>query len=148
MLGLMALFTGCRWGELLAPLADVLPKDRIGLIFRDAQGNDLNSRQLSDLWHDFCDGAGLYTTEQALAAAKCRGVSRCIYPYTLHWMRHTFATICYDAGVDVKSAASMLGHANEQTTMEIYTHLTKSWEQASVEKLDAYLSQQKERAAG
>lgn len=84
----------------------------------------------------------------ALAAAKCRGVSRCIYPYTLHWMRHTFATICYDAGVDVKSAASMLGHANEQTTMEIYTHLTKSWEQASVEKLDAYLSQQKERAAG
>lgn len=42
----------------------------------------------------------------------------------------------------------MLGHANEQTTMEIYTHLTKSWEQASVEKLDAYLSQQKERAAG
>ncbi len=78
MLGLMALFTGCRWGELLAPLADVLPKDRIGLIFRDAQGNDLNSRQLSDLWHDFCDGAGLYTTEQADGGPGGCKVPRCI----------------------------------------------------------------------
>ena len=192
MLGMMALFTGCRRGELLAlrwedidrkagtitiskkisyatnkpvledhtktaagmrtipllaPLEDALPKDRIGLIFHDDKGNYLNSRQLLDLWHDFCDGTGLYTTEPAGGDPDGCKVPRRVYPYTLHWMRHTFATICYDAGVDVKSAASMLGHANEQTTMEIYTHLTKSREQASAEKLDAYLSQQKERAA-
>ena len=192
MLGMMALFTGCRRGELLAlrwedidrkagtitinkkisytsgkpvledhtktaagmrtipllaPLADALHKDRIGLIFHDRNGNYLNSRQLSSLWRDFCDGLGLYTSEPADGGHGGCKVPRRLYPYTLHWMRHTFATICYDAGVDVKSAASMLGHANDQTTMEIYTHLTKSREQASAEKLDAYLSQQKERAA-
>ena len=30
----------------------------------------------------------------------------------------------YDAGVDIKSAMLWMGHADQQTTMRIYTHLS------------------------
>lgn len=192
MLGMLAMFTGCRRGELmalrwedidrkagaitvnkkvsyatnhpvledhtktaagmrriplLAPLADALPKDRIGLIFHRDDGGYLNASDIETLWKVFCDGVGLYTTEKVGRGAGAQQMASRRYPYTLHWMRHTFATICYDAGVDVKSAAFILGHASQQTTMDIYTHLTKQREQASAEKLDAYLTREKERAA-
>lgn len=31
----------------------------------------------------------------------------------------------YDAGVDVKSAQYFMGHSNLETTLKIYTHLSK-----------------------
>lgn len=41
-----------------------------------------------------------------------------------HDLRHSFCTMLYDAGVDIKSAMLWMGHASQKTTMEIYTHLT------------------------
>ena len=103
MLGMMALFTGCRRGELLAlewsdidrkagtitiskkisyatgrpvledhtktaagmrtipllkPLADALPKDRIGRVFHRDDGGYLLPNDLERLWRAFCDGVG------------------------------------------------------------------------------------------
>ena len=43
-----------------------------------------------------------------------------IKPFTAHQLRHTYATMLYDAGVDVKTAQKLLGHADLQVTMRIY----------------------------
>lgn len=45
-----------------------------------------------------------------------------------HDLRHTFATMLYDAGVDVKSAQYYLGHKDISTTMNLYTHLSEERE--------------------
>jgi len=58
---------------------------------------------------------------------------------TPHMLRHTYATLLYDAGVDVKSAQRFLGHADLETTLRIYTHLSEQREQKSVEALNAHL---------
>ena len=42
---------------------------------------------------------------------------------TPHQLRHAYATTLYDAGIDIKTAQYLLGHANIQTTMDIYTNL-------------------------
>ena len=42
---------------------------------------------------------------------------------TLHTFRHTFISVLYDLGVDVKRIQSFAGHANIDITMNIYTHL-------------------------
>ena len=42
---------------------------------------------------------------------------------TAHILRHNFATKLYYGGVDVKTAQKLLGHANIQITLDIYTHL-------------------------
>ena len=59
---------------------------------------------------------------------------------TAHCLRHTYATILYEAGVDVLSAQHLMGHADSQTTMQIYTHLREQQQAASIAKLNAYLS--------
>ena len=41
-----------------------------------------------------------------------------------HDLRHSFCTMLYDCGVDIKSAMLWMGHANETMTMRIYTHLS------------------------
>lgn len=44
--------------------------------------------------------------------------------FTPHYLRHTYATILYLQGVDVVTAKQYLGHADVQTTINIYTDLT------------------------
>lgn len=48
---------------------------------------------------------------------------------TPHCLRHTFATRILDAGIGVKDAQYLMGHANSQTTLNVYAH--KSCESAA-----------------
>lgn len=62
---------------------------------------------------------------------------------TAHWLRHTFATLLYLAGVDVLTARDQLGHSDIKTTLEIYTHLDKIYKRHSMDKLSRYISGEK-----
>ena len=56
-----------------------------------------------------------------------------------HSIRHTYATVLYESGIDPKSAQKLLGHASFQTTMDIYTHLSDQHLQEATEKLINHL---------
>ncbi len=58
---------------------------------------------------------------------------------TPHWLRHTFITMMYLAGVDVLTAKEQAGHADIQTTMSIYTHLDEQYKVKQINKLNSYL---------
>ena len=55
-----------------------------------------------------------------------------------HDMRHTFASMLYDAGVDVKTAQKVLGHATPEITMGIYTHLSEMRQSISIDRMTAF----------
>ena len=57
---------------------------------------------------------------------------------TSHVFRHNYTTMLYYAGVGIKEAQALLGHADSRTTMDIYTHLAQSQE-ASRNKIQEYL---------
>lgn len=59
--------------------------------------------------------------------------------FTWHCLRHTYATILYDAEVDVLTAQKLLGHADVKTTLAIYTHLSKEKEAQNIDKLNRFL---------
>lgn len=59
---------------------------------------------------------------------------------TAHCLRHTYATILYEAGIDVLSAKAYMGHSDFSTTMKIYTHLREEKEKNNISKLDSFLS--------
>lgn len=52
-----------------------------------------------------------------------------------HVLRHTFATRCIEAGVDVKSLSEMLGHANVGITLNTYVHSSMDLKRSQLEKL-------------
>ncbi len=60
---------------------------------------------------------------------------------TAHMLRHTYATMLFDAGVDVKSAQRFLGHEDIEVTLSIYTHLTKFKEDQAVNALNEHLDE-------
>ena len=52
-----------------------------------------------------------------------------------HALRHTFATRCIEAGVDVKTLSELLGHADVKTTLNRYVHSSLELKQNSVDRL-------------
>lgn len=54
-------------------------------------------------------------------------------------LRHTYATTLYRAGVDLRTAQQLLGHATIQMTAEIYTHLEAEDSLKAVHRIDEYL---------
>lgn len=56
--------------------------------------------------------------------------------WDFHSMRHTHATILLEAGVNPKEVQHRLGHKDIQTTLNIYTHLTKKMEDEAVDVLN------------
>lgn len=61
--------------------------------------------------------------------------------FTAHWLRHTYITMLYQAGVDVLTAKEQAGHADISTTLSIYTHLDRSFKRREMGKLDAYIAE-------
>ncbi len=53
-----------------------------------------------------------------------------------HTFRHTFATRWIENGGSPKALQKVLGHATLQMTMDLYVHVTDSFEQSEMEKLE------------
>ena len=51
----------------------------------------------------------------------------------LHDLRHTWASLALDAGVDVKVVSSRLGHASTLITMDLYQHVSPATDGAAAE---------------
>lgn len=52
-----------------------------------------------------------------------------------HTFRHTFATRCFENGVDAKVVQNYLGHASLKMTMDLYTHVTDDKATIDIEKI-------------
>lgn len=56
-----------------------------------------------------------------------------------HCLRHTFATKCIRAGVDIKTLSELLGHSSVQITLDRYVHSDLEIKRIQIEKLSAEL---------
>lgn len=59
---------------------------------------------------------------------------------TPHQLRHAYATLLYESGVDEKTAQKLLGHSDIATTLNIYTHIREQKLQLSREVFSNFLN--------
>ncbi len=70
-------------------------------------------------------------TVQHIVETNVRKIGLDPHKYTTHKLRHTAATLMYQAGVDIRSLQEILGHEQLSTT-EIYTHINSEQLKAAV----------------
>lgn len=62
-----------------------------------------------------------------------------IETFSMHILRHTFATRCIEAGMKPKTLQSILGHSSIGTTMDLYVHVTGEEKAKEVESIEGML---------
>lgn len=123
---------GRRDIPLLPPLAAALPKNRVGLIFPGEDGGFMRASEITKNWRAYCRDVGLNEIQRTDDGKLVE-----TFPITPHCFRHSFATICYEAGLDPRQAAQILGDTPE-VLEGVYTHLREGRRQTAAEKLAAH----------
>lgn len=92
-------------------------------------------------WLHYCKDMEFVTDEPETRTSK-QGKVYVVHNYkpslTAHDLRHGYATMLFEAEVDVYTAKTLMGHADIETTMAIYTHLRNRKKSESIEKLKEY----------
>lgn len=100
---------GVRDIPLTAELSALINRagSRSGTLWRNSRGEEIDYRRALDCWHKLQKRAGF------------------VRSYGLHALRHTFATILYNRGADIKTLSALLGHSKVSVTYDIYCHVTR-----------------------
>ena len=80
------------------------PYKHTDYLIQDGFGHPMNPSVLTNHIHDIEDAAGLTQI-------------------SVHGLRHTFASMLNNAGVDIARISRELGHSNITTTFGVYTHV-------------------------
>lgn len=74
---------------------------------------------------------------------KGQGEDAVILPkFSNHSLRHTFTTRMCEAGVNIKAMQEILGHADAETTMDIYAEATKDLKKSEIINFEDYFTKQ------
>ena len=124
---------GIRTIPLCKPLLDALssvPESRrVGFVCLSAHGHPLTESAVSRGIETFCSGIQrILNGQPALQQGQRKRLDTdrksVMFSFRAHDLRHTFCSMLYSSGVDVKTAAYLMGHSDIRVTMEIYTHLS------------------------
>ena len=128
---------GLRTIPICRPLFDALSSvpiaKRKGLVCLSAHGKQLTDSSVSRGIETFCNAMErILNGEPIFQRGKRNDIikretdeNRIKFSFRVHDLRHTFCTLLYQSGIDLKSAQYYMGHSDINTTLNIYTHLSK-----------------------
>jgi len=105
-----------------------LPQEFLDFIFTTSHNTPINSQIL-------CDAIKKIVNEINLTRSPLEEFEL----FSGHTFRHTFATRCFEAGIQPKTVQKYLGHASLKMTMDLYTHVLEEQEVDEMKKLEESL---------
>jgi len=126
-----------------------LPGEHFGNVILTKEGKPMTGSAWKRLWDSYIDdlnlkygkwGSCFETDGQKPSKYGPKKKPMLIPRFTAHWLRHTFITMMYLAGVDILTAKEQAGHEDIETTMSIYTHLDEKYKKKSITKLNDYIN--------
>jgi site-specific recombinase XerD len=58
--------------------------------------------------------------------------------FTAHQLRHAYATMLHEAGIDLKDAQTLMGHSDINLTKQIYTHIRNERMEETAKKINDF----------
>lgn len=141
---------GIRTIPLCRPLWDALNSvpeaNRTGFVCLSAHGQPLTESAVSRGLEAFCNRLQRTINNEPVNQqgrrtdidSQIADHNKTIFSFRAHDLRHTFCSLLYTSGVDVKTAAYLMGHSDIRVTMEIYTHLSREKRSASENQMLSY----------
>ncbi len=139
-------------GARTIPMLDVLAARLSGihgLVAPSASGSLMSETAFNRAWEGFiADLEALYNGDSKRWYGRRNGQNRDAMPpwksisIRPHDLRHSYCTMLYDAGIDLKTAQKWMGHADQAMTLRIYTHLTAEREEAEARLLRERVNEQ------
>ena len=134
---------GTRTVPMPKALSDYLRRQPIvsPYVVTSARGHMMTASAWRTLWESYlCDlNVAFGFPKQDVSKHNPHKLPMMIEPFTMHCLRHTYCTMLYEAGIDVLVAKELMGHADVQTTLAIYTHLARERKDRSVDLLNTFL---------
>ena len=95
---------------------DIISLEWRELIFLCRKGTPVKNSTYDTMLFKLCDKAG-------------------IPKFSMHVLRHTFATRCIEAGMIPKTLQTILGHSNIGITMNLYVHTTEEQKHKEIDRI-------------
>ena len=122
-----------------------IPDSAVEVLLEHRSIQDEMRKSTGAIWNDndlvFCnelgnplDPSGVYHYYKRLTKRLGLDESR------FHDLRHTFATIALQSGVDIKTIQESLGHYSPAFTLQVYGHVTKHMQDSAAQKVDTFLT--------
>lgn len=103
------------------------------LVFTGSTGQPQQTASIQNILNRIVKAINKEEAEKAQSENRTPVVMEHLHP---HALRHSFATRCFEADIPPKTVQMLLGHANIQITLDLYTHVSEEKKLRDMQKLD------------
>ena len=112
-------------------------------ILTEQKEKNKNIKKIQEEWYEFIflsrKGEPVKNSAYDTALFKICDKAK-INRFSMHVLRHTFATRCIEGGMMPKTLQKILGHSNIGITMNLYVHITEDEKQKEIDKVSCVLN--------
>lgn len=126
--------TKTKSGNRILPMTEVARKSLAEIfkingdkefVISSKNGKQISPRNINRMFHSILKQTGITEGNET---------------YGVHTLRHTFASMLFQNGCDVKVVSEILGHSDTKITENIYIHLIQQQKVKAIEDIDKYSS--------
>ena len=116
----------------------------VDLLRQQKEEQEKMKRLVGAMWHDegyvFCNAMGRHLSPSTVYHNFKRIARNIGIPAArFHDLRHSYAVASLQAGDDIKTVQSNLGHSSPSFTLDVSGHVTAQMQQASADRMDVYI---------